>query len=254
MADEKSLQASGVAPLEETWGKREFIDSWSTRGEWQKPIREMQMAAPLMIVPHPIDAPIRVLDLAAGYGTLAGLFLEQRPKATAVCLDVSAEMIKMGREQMARYGDRVEFVQSSIEQSDWLQVIRGEFDVVVSARALHHFSENQRRRYLYREIFGILRPGGCFINADNMRAPSDFLKKHYRSIRDGWLDRYVQEKTEGKQTFQEIYDATQGPSHSKHINGLIPEELAWLTEAGFENVDCYWKFLNYAVYGGFKPL
>jgi hypothetical protein len=35
-------------------------------------------------------------------------------------------------------------------------------------------------------------------------------------------------------------------------NGILEEDLAWLREAGFQDVDCFWKFTTTVVYGGFK--
>jgi ubiquinone/menaquinone biosynthesis C-methylase UbiE len=192
------------------------------------------------------------LDLAAGYGALASLLLEDRPSATAVCVDISEEMLKMGRERTARFGDRIAFVQRSLESPEWLKAVNGAFDVVVSSRALHHFSANQRRRAIYGEVYNLLRPGGCFINADNMRAPTDSLRQRYRSGSDRWLGKYVEEKTGGERTLAELKQASEIPSHSAHQNGLLDEELGWLREIGYEDVDCFWKFGNYAVYGGFR--
>lgn len=243
----------GRKSLEETWGNREYIHRWSDRIKWQQPIRDMQITTVVLMIPHPPEAPIRILDLAAGYGTLAAALLDDRPKARAVCLDVSEEMIKLGRERADQFGDRIEFVQGSIEGPEWLKAVSGTFDAVVSARALHHFSTNQRRRSIYREIYGVLRPGGCFINADNMRAPTSSLREHYRRARERWLGQYVQEKTGGKQTLAEVQEATQISPHSAHDNGFLDEEMAWLREIGFEDVDCFWKFAHYAVYGGFRP-
>lgn len=244
-------QAENTA--QKTWGKREYIESWSSRMEWQKPLREMQMAMVGLMIPHPLEAPIRLLDLAAGYGALTALLLENRPLATAVCLDFSEEMLKMGRERSARFGGRIEFVQGSLEGPEWLKAVNGAFDVVVSSRALHHFSANERRRFLYREIYGLLKPGGAFINADNMRALTDSLKQRFRSASQRWLGGYVQEKTGGQKTLEELQAATKIESHSVHNNGLLDQELLWLRETGFEDVDCFWKFASYAVYGGFRP-
>jgi predicted RNA methylase len=82
-----------------TWGNREFIERWISKGGWQGPIREVQTAMVLRMIPQPIDAPIRVLDLGAGYGALATAVLTDRPNATAVCLDASMEMIELGKER-----------------------------------------------------------------------------------------------------------------------------------------------------------
>lgn len=239
--------------LEETWGNREFIESWSSRMDWQKPLREMQMTMVALMIPQTLESPARILDLGAGYGALTAFLLDERPHATAVCLDASPEMLKMAQERMARFGARIEFVHASLERPNWFQSVSDSFDAIVSSRALHHFSANFRRRAIFGEIYGMLRPGGCFVNADNVRPLTDALGRRYRKAGDQLSEKYVKEQTGGKMTLAEVKKANQVPSHGVHDNGLLDQELAWLREAGFEDVDCFWKFGNYTTYGGFRP-
>ena len=162
-------------------------------------------------------------------------------------------MLTLGREQNANLKDRVSFIQGSLETPDWLRSVEGSFDAVISARALHHFTENQRRRDIFKEVFSLLCQGGCFINADNVRAPTKTLTERYRRARDEYLDRFVRQSTGGKTTLAEVRAATPSSYHGPHNNGYLEEELAWLKEAGFEDVDCFWKLTTTVVYGGFKP-
>jgi tRNA (cmo5U34)-methyltransferase len=126
------------------------------------------------------------------------------------------------------------------------------FDAVISARALHHFTENQRRRDIFKELFGLVRAGGCFINGDNVRSISKSLSERYRKARDQYLDYYITTRSGGKTTLAEAKAATPSSYHGPHNNGILEEELAWLREAGFHDVDCFWKFMTTVVYGGFK--
>jgi tRNA (cmo5U34)-methyltransferase len=240
------------ASWQRTWGSREFVENWAAKGGWQAPIREAQTAMALRMIPQPIDAPIRVLDIGAGYGALAAAVLNERPNATAVCLDASAAMLKLGQERNTDLMDRMSFIQVSLEAPAWVSAVEGIFDAVISARALHHFTESQRRRYIFKEIFGLVRPGGCFINADNVRAPTKSLTERYRRARDEYLDRYVRQSTGGAGGLAEARAAMPSTYHGPHNNGCLEEELAWLREAGFEDVDCFWKFGTTVVYGGFK--
>ena len=75
---EKNTSAGQGINWDQTWGSREFVENWITKGGWQRPIREVQTAMALRMIPQPIDQPIRVLDLGAGYGALAVAVL-QRP-------------------------------------------------------------------------------------------------------------------------------------------------------------------------------
>jgi len=239
--------------LRKTWGDKKFIEDWASKGSWQAPIRDVQTAVVLRMIPQPIDAPIRVLDVGAGYGALAAAVLRDRPNAAAVCLDASVAMLQLGPVKNPELKKRMTFVQASLEAPDWLKAVNGTFDAVISSRALHHFTENQRRRYIFKELFQLVRPGGCFINADNVRAATKSLTERYRHARDEYLDRYVRQLSDGRTNLAEAKAATPSSYHGPHNNGILEEELAWLREAGFEDVDCFWKFTTTVVYGGFRP-
>src|SRR5215204_6351719 len=127
-----------------TWGDKNFIEDSASKGSWQAPIRDVQTAMVLRMIPQPIDAPMRILAVGAGYGALAAALLRDRPNATAVCLDASDAMLQLGPAKNPDLKHRMAFVQGSLHSPAWLNSVPGAFDAVVSARALHHFTENQR--------------------------------------------------------------------------------------------------------------
>jgi len=251
MADSNSASTAD-ASWQQTWGSSDFIERWANKSGWQAPIREVQTAMVLRMIPHPIDEPIRILDVGAGYGALAVAVLNDRPNSTAVCLDASEAMLKLGEERNTNLRNRIRFIQASLEAADWLNSVDETFDAVISARALHHFTENQRRRYIFKEVFALVRTGGCFINGDNVRAPTKGLGERYRRARDEYLDRFIKDSSSGKTNLAEARAASPSTYHGPHNNGYLEEELTWLREGGFEYVDCFWKFATTVVYGGFK--
>src|SRR6185503_19663842 len=99
MTDTISERSTTGALLEATWGDKKFIEDWATKGSWQAPIRDVQVEMALRMIPQPMDAPIRVLDIGAGYGAMAAAVLHARANATAVCLDASAAMLTLGAEK-----------------------------------------------------------------------------------------------------------------------------------------------------------
>jgi tRNA (cmo5U34)-methyltransferase len=155
-------------------------------------------------------------------------------------------MTKLGRERNERFAGRIEFVHGSLDAPDWFSVLSGSFDAVVSARALHHLTHEQRRRF-FRDAASLIRPGGCFINADSLLAPSEALRGLYRRTRQRWIDGAL-EKAGAEPP---PASRTRLP-HGAHYNGLMEDELGSLRAAGFKDVDVFWKFTNYAVYGGFR--
>ncbi len=226
------------------WEDAGFIASWDEGTDREKSIREMQMKTVVFMLPQPKDQPLRLLDLGAGYGALAAAVLADRPSARAVCLDGSEEMIKLGRERSAGLGGRMEFVRGPLDSAGWLKLIPGPFDAVISARALHHLTHEERRR-LFRDVHGLIRPGGCFINADSFKPGSEALRGMYRRTRKRWVDPPAGDAA------PETPQGARLP-HGAHYNGLMEDELGWLRAAGFHDVDVFWKFTNYATYGGFR--
>jgi SAM-dependent methyltransferase len=120
--------------------------------------------------------------------------------------------------------------------------LAGPFDVAVSARAIHHLPPENKRR-LYRAIFEVLTPGGCFFNMDPVGPRDDVLKAMYRQatdfLRGGPVERPPQ---------QAALSSGRG-----HFADPVEEHLASLTAAGFAPVDCFWKHLGDALFGGYKP-
>jgi tRNA (cmo5U34)-methyltransferase len=47
-------------------------------------------------------------------------------------------------------------------------------------------------------------------------------------------------------------EALMGRYHREDIPAPVEDQLQWLQAAGFAEVDCYWRYLNFAIFGGQK--
>jgi tRNA (cmo5U34)-methyltransferase len=170
----------------------------------------------------------RVLDLGCGDGEVVGRVLEARPEVEAVAADFSEEMLGRVR---ARFADseRVTIVEHDL--SIPLPERWGSFDAVVSGFAIHHLVD-ERKRALYAEIYARLRPGGAFLNLEHVASPT-------RELHEAFL-------------------ATFGtaPEDDDPSNQLAPvqDQLDWLRDVGFEQVDCHWKWRELALLAGIRPV
>ena len=194
-----------------------------------------------LVAALPFDpaAQIRVLDLGCGTGTVAQAILDRFPKAHITCLDFAENMIAMARGKLAHHS-HVRYIVGDFKTFEF----DGPYEAVVSSLALHHLVTNEDKRCLYRRIFECLTLGGVFYNADVVLGSSDFLQAMYIRQWRAFMRHYVTEEEIDRKWIPK-YDAEDRPAK-------LLDQLAWLTEIGFVQVDAICKFYNFAVYGGAK--
>lgn len=169
----------------------------------------------------------RVLDLGSGDGRLLGLVKLARPAAHGVALDFSETMLGRLRE---RFDDDPTVRTMEHDLDAPLPASLGSFDAVVSSFAIHHVG-HERKRMLYGEVFGLLRPGGVFCNLEHVASPTDALHQSF------------------------LVALNVEPEDDDPSNKLLDVEtqLAWLRELGFVDVDCHWKWRELALLAGRRP-
>jgi tRNA (cmo5U34)-methyltransferase len=167
----------------------------------------------------------RILDLGTGDGRLLKLLRIDRPEAEAVALDFSPTMLAAAQASFAN-DPKISILNHDLDKP--LPEL-GQFDAVVSSFAIHHCAD-ERKRSLYAQIYDVLAPGGVFYNLEHVSAGSPEL--HARFLRA-----------------LNITPADEDPS-----NKCLPVQiqLDWLREIGFHDVDCHWKWLELALFGGGK--
>lgn len=186
------------------------------------PRREEGEAALLEFIPTNVE---RILDLGTGDGRLLAMLRGERPSAGGVALDVSPAMLRAARERF-RDDSKVQVLKHDLEEP--LPDL-GQFEAIVSSFVIHHVADS-RKKALYSEIHAALCNGGIFCNLEHVAPVSPAL--HRRFLRAFGTS-----------------EADDDPS-----NQLAPLELQldWLREIGFRDVDCHWKWLELALFGGVK--
>jgi SAM-dependent methyltransferase len=128
----------------------------------------------------------------------------------------------------------------------------GPFDAVVSSYSIHH-QPDVRKREVYQEIYSLLEPGGWFINIEHIAASAQLVTDLFNHhIIDHW---YEQEKAKGgTKTHEEVADTFKNrPDKDANILLSVGTQCDWLREIGYEEVDCYFRVYELAVFGGRKP-
>jgi tRNA (cmo5U34)-methyltransferase len=196
-------------------------------GEWSDPARVEGYLARRM--PHRDSAEEMLLqalperlerfaDLGCGDGRLLALVRARHPGARAIGLDSSQPMLARAAE---RFGDDPAIELREHDLSTPLEGL-GSLDAVVSGLAIHHL-EDARKRRLFAEVRASLPPGGTFANLD-LVAPAS------RRLHERFLG--------------EIGRSEDDPGD--RLAGLC-EQLGWLRDAGFGEVECHFKWLELAL-------
>ena len=148
------------------WHSQSYVDDWikrdATRNEERRPrIREMVAMAPLLRA-----APIRVLDVGAGYGFVAEEVLSLFPSATVTLQDYSEIMLAHARARLARAARHLKYALCDLTDPTWFEQVGGPFDLVVSALAIHNLGQLSTMGACYEGIARLLEPGGAFLDYD----------------------------------------------------------------------------------------
>ena len=121
-----------------------------------------------------------------------------------------------------------------------------------SSLTIHHLDGPQKQQ-LFRDVHRMLAPGGVFIIADIVQPVG---AESIKAAAAGW-DESVREralKLDGDTAVYEKFRQTEWnifiyPDPMDKPSPLL-DQLIWLAEAGFTEVDVYWMQAGHAIYGG----
>lgn len=181
----------------------------------------------------------RILDLGAGTGLLAGFVRGRLPGAHLHLIDFSQEMLVQARQRFA--GD----AKVTFKLADYTvaATLTGSYHAVVSALSIHHL-EDAAKQALLRSVHAMLAPGGVFINADQVLGPTPALEARYRAV---WLEEVRALGATEQQVSDSLYRQQQDRC------ATVEDQLVWMREAGFCDMDCWFKQGRFAVLAATRP-
>ena len=184
--------------------------------------------------------PLKVLDLGAGTGLFSSLVSAVFPKAKFSLVDMSDKMLD---EAKNRFSDTKIKVNYSIQDYSKEPIEVG-FDLIISALSIHHLSDDEKES-LFAKIYSALNHNGLFINADQVLGETEDLDEIYRAM---WV-KQVKEKGAGDQTLDAAFERMKEDKMS-----TLSDQLNWLNNAGFSEVNCWFQDFSFVVYSGMKTV
>ncbi len=243
-------QESNVA----SWGEDDsqtFIDY----GRYFVPERELQIETICSAVPD-VAGQQHVLDLCCGEGVLVRALLDRFPHYQVHGLDGSPTMIETANTTLQSYGERFQPQIFDLTSSDW-RVFPYPILAVVSSLAIHHLDASEKQQ-LFKDVYRMLSPDGVFGIADVIQPVSQTGISIAAKMWDDAVRQRSLQLDGNLKAYQRFLDLEWNSftlAEPDPIDKMSPlyEQLKWLEQAGFVDVDVFWCKAGHAVFGGRKP-
>lgn len=231
------------------WAKEEFSSNYLDRADICIVERRKMFAILCSFVSHFMQGGVkRALDLGCGDGVLTEELLKLDPSISATLIDGSEEMLTKAKARLQQY-EGAEYIRSSFQELSTNILLKAGFDIVFSSMAIHHLTMDEKKA-LFKAAYGCLNDGGAFVNIDVVLAPTGALDVWYMNLWEAWMDERTASlgfRDSGSKDIIRLYKDLE-----ENKPDTLDDQMDALSSAGFREVDCYYKYGIFAVYGGMK--
>lgn len=193
---------------------------------------------------------LRLLDLGCGDGTITRRFIDVYPGHYYALLDGSADMIERAKVKL-HDKKNITYIQKSFEEFIDNEDDITTYDCIFSANAIHHLDAIGKAK-LYFKIYLILNHDGLFINYDVIQPPSARTEQWQFEMWRQWMNEALTKAGRAEEVGK--HDGLPDLYRSKPDNhpGPLFDQLRILKRIGFKDVDCFFKYGIFALFGGVK--
>lgn len=230
------------------WQGSELVELFLEHRQALLPLIDVQEDIVRCLFERHAHALTRFLDLGSGDGAVSELLLTSAPGREAVLVDFSEPMLARAESRLAGRG-RWQAVRGDLSAPGWREGLpEGLFSGAVSSLAIHHLPA-ARKRALYAEIHELLEPGAMFVNMDYTAIAGP--------LRGLWDERILENHVRvelaraGTRSKEEIAREIASDSDEDRPDS-VDDQLQWLRDAGFSDVEVHFKWAEAAVFGGVR--
>ncbi|MDD1686255.1 class I SAM-dependent methyltransferase [Methanoregula sp.] len=164
---------------------------------------------------------------------MSAYLLEKFPQAHLTLIDIAENMLEMARQRFSGR-DHTRYVVSDYSTGD----LGGPYTIACSALSIHHLDTEDKRR-LFRRIYAALAPGGMFVNADQADGETPYFRERYLEYWNAFF------RTDPMTASQQAEIMNRRDTFDK--NEKLSDQLVWLREAGFSDVDVVYRNRTFMV-------
>jgi SAM-dependent methyltransferase len=221
------------------------------------PAREEQIRILTDLIPAGRDEPFTAVELGAGQGALARAVLRAFPRCHYVALDRSEHMLAALRHALRAHGSRAVVRGFDLAAAAWRRDLPRPLRCLLASLVVHHLTDAEKRR-LFKDVAGRLEPGGALLLADLVAPANAVVQRLFVAQWNGAARAQSRGLARGADAVRRFtrdgwnHYATSAPDPYDRPARLL-NQLQWLQDAGFGQVDCFWMYAGHAVFGGYLP-
>ena len=189
-----------------------------------------------------------ILDLGCGDGIVMDELLRTDNSIEATLIDGSEDMLGRAKDRLKDFKN-VHFIRASFQELLNKNTTLQNYDFIVSSLAIHHLTMEEKT-VLFKTIYSHLHVDGYFLNIDVVLAPSDALEQWYLLLWKEWIDeRKSFLGIEGGHYDDIVWKYKDNVDNKPDI---LAAQLNTLQAIGLKDVDCFYKYGIFTMYGGKK--
>jgi tRNA (cmo5U34)-methyltransferase len=169
----------------------DYYDPWIRKA---LPCYDEPFSVAVESIPFPTENKLNILDLGGGTGLFSGLIFQRYRNSNFTLIDVADKMMAVARKRFTDFGRQFSYILGDYREA----LPEAPSDLVVSSMSIHHLKDDEKLK-LFNRIILNLKPGGAFINVDQIKGPSDYFQELYWST---WLKK-VRQAGANEQQIQE---------------------------------------------------
>ena len=183
----------------------------------------------------------QLLDIGCGAGNYSLKMLSKLPNLECTLVDLSDPMLDKAYERVSEQTNKkVQVVKGDIRE---VPLKQNYFDIILAGAVLHHLRDDQDWETTFKKIYGILKPGGCFMISDLITQDTEILNNYTWERYGDYL-----EELGGKDYRKKVLDYVDKEDSPRSMN----YQLDLMKKLGFSKVEILHKNMCFGAFGGIK--
>ena len=183
----------------------------------------------------------QLLDIGCGAGNYSLKMLSKLPNLECTLVDLSTPMLDRAFERVSKKTNKkVHLVQGDVRE---VSLKENHFDIILAGAVLHHLRDDQDWETTFKKIYGLLKPGGCFMISDLITQDSEILNEYTWERYGEYLD-----ELGGKDYRKKVLDYVDKEDSPRSMN----YQLDLMKNIGFSKVEILHKNMCFGAFGGIK--